>query len=57
MKFYPALKKYIESLLPEIDDIPQERQDILRVLAEYIVDVSQASLRQYMNHDKFIIDV
>ena len=41
MKFYPALQKYIASLLTEIDHIPSERQELLRVLSEYIADQSQ----------------
>ena len=41
MKFYPALQKYIDALLPEVDNIPTERQEILRVLSGYIADLAQ----------------
>ena len=41
MKLYPNFRRYIDSLLPEIETIPQERQQLLHVLAEYIADQSQ----------------
>lgn len=41
LKFYPVLHKYIETLLPEVERIPPERQEILHRLSEYIAEKSR----------------
>ena len=49
MKFYPALQKYVESVLPQVDSIPPGRQELLHTLAEYIADQSSHNKRIQLN--------
>lgn len=49
MDFYPSLKRYVESLLPELPSISSDRKELLDRLLTYIAQKHQADLPVRLN--------
>ena len=49
MNLYPELKKFVDSILPEMDTIPDERKQVLRNLSAYILDRQVLNKAIYLN--------
>lgn len=51
MKLYPKLQEYITSLKPLVDDIPNERKELLLEVASYLKTVAKPSLNFICTHN------
>ena len=49
MAFYPALEQYIETLITDIDSIPDSRKELLHQLSQYISDKKKAGEAVHLN--------